>query len=97
MLDVQALLNGVSTTEMRQAGLPTRREVLSGLKSAFGENDFHDLLFDLKIRPGSLAGDSLDGKMRELVTFVERENRYQDLVTEMVGKRPHLFHESRRL
>ncbi|WP_420640976.1 COR domain-containing protein [Candidatus Leptofilum sp.] len=96
MLDVQELLNGVSTTEMRQAGLPTRREVLSALKSAFDENEFHDLLFDLKIRSGSLAGDSLDAKMRELVTLVERENRYQDLVTEMVSKRPHLFNESRR-
>ncbi|MCB8977257.1 MAG: GTP-binding protein [Ardenticatenaceae bacterium] len=97
MLDVQALLNGVSTSEMRQAGLPTRREVLSALKSGFDDNDFHDLLFDLKIRPGSLAGDTLDAKMREVVTLVERENRYQDLVTEVVGKRPHLFNESRRL
>ncbi|WP_420629104.1 COR domain-containing protein [Candidatus Leptofilum sp.] len=96
MLDVQQLLNGVSTSEMRQAGIPTRREVLSALKSAFDENEFHDLLFDLKIRSGSLVGNSLDGKMRELVTLVERESRYQDLVTEVVGKRPHLFNESRR-
>ncbi len=96
MLDVQELLNGVSTTEMRQAGLPTRREVLSGLKTAFNENEFNDLLFDLKIRPGSLAGDTLDGKMRELVTLVERNGRFQDLITEMAGKRPYLFDESRR-
>ena len=96
MLDVQDLLNGVSTSQMRQAGLPTRSEVLSGLKSAFDENEFHDLLFDLKIRPGSLAGNSLDGKMRELVALVERENRYQDLVTEIVGKRPYLFNDSKR-
>lgn len=96
MLNVQELLNGVSTTEMRQAGLPTRREVLSALKTAFNETEFNDLLFDLKIRPGLLGGDALDDKMRELVTFVERDGRFQDLVTEMAGKRPHLFNESRR-
>jgi internalin A len=96
MLDVQDLLNGVSTTEMRQAGLPTRREVLSGLKTAFDETEFNDLLFNLKIRPGSLAGDSLDDRMRELVAHVERNGRFQDLVTEMAGKRPYLFDESRR-
>lgn len=81
---------------MRQAGLPTRREVLSGLKTAFNENDFHDLLFDLQIRPGSLAGESLDGKMREVVRYVEDRNRYQDLVTEIASKRPHLFDDSKR-
>lgn len=96
MLDVQELLNGVSTTEMRQAGLPTRREVLSGLKTAFNEDDFHDLLFDLQIRPGSLAGDTLDGKMRELVANVERNGRFQDLVTAIASKRPHLFDDSKR-
>ncbi|MAT98393.1 MAG: hypothetical protein CL608_14715 [Anaerolineaceae bacterium] len=96
ILDVQELLNGISTTEMRQAGLPTRREVLSGLKTAFNEDDFHDLLFDLNIRPGTLAGDTLDGKMLALVTHVERHGRFQDLVTEIAGKRPYLFDESRR-
>ncbi len=65
-------------------------------KTAFNEDEFQDLLFELNIRPGSLAGDSLDSRMRELVAQVERNGRFQDLVTEMAGKRPHLFNESRR-
>ncbi|MFZ1397213.1 MAG: COR domain-containing protein [Candidatus Promineifilaceae bacterium] len=96
MLDVQALLNGVSTSEMRQAGLPTRREVLSGLKTAFDETEFNDLLFDLNIRSGEIGGDSLDDRMMALVGYVERHGRFQDLVTAIASKRPYLFHESRR-
>lgn len=56
-----------------------------------------DLLFDLIIRSGSLAGDSLDAKMRELVGHVERNGRFQDLVTAIASKRPFLFDDSKRL
>ncbi|VAW37888.1 hypothetical protein MNBD_CHLOROFLEXI01-928 [hydrothermal vent metagenome] len=95
-LSVQQLLNGIATPAMRQTGLPTRREVLAGLKAAFDKNEFNDLLFDLKIRPGALAGNSLDSKMRDLVGYVERNGRLPDLVTEIINQRPSLFNKSGR-
>lgn len=97
-LNVQKLLNGISTSEMRQVGLPNRRDVLAALQAGFdSEDEFGDLLFGLEISAGELAGDSRHGKMRELVTLVERHGRFQDLVTVIAEKRPHLFNESRRL
>ena len=97
MLDVQALLNGVSTSEMRQAGLPTRREVLSALNAGFDKGEFHGLLFELGIGKNDIGGESTAEQMRECVEFAERNNKYQDLVTVIASKRPHLFNESRRL
>ena len=97
MLDVQELLNGVSTSEMRQTGLPTRREVLSALKSGFDKGEFHGLLFELGISKNDIGGESIADQMRECVEFAERNNKYQDLVTAIASKRPHLFNESRRL
>ena len=96
-LSVQQLLNGITSPAMRQTGLPTQREVLSALKVAFNENEFHELLFDLKIRPGALAGDSLDSRMRELVGTMERNGRFPDLVTEIASHKPFLFAESKRI
>jgi hypothetical protein len=96
-LSVQQLLNGIATPAMRQTGLPTRGEVLAGMKAAFDENEFHDLLFDLKIRPGALAGDSLDSRMRDLVEYMERNGRLPDLVTEIARQKPFLFNASKRI
>ncbi|MBK8904132.1 MAG: leucine-rich repeat domain-containing protein [Anaerolineaceae bacterium] len=96
LLDVQELLNGVSTSAMREAGLPNKREILAALKAGFDEKEFLELLFDLSIRPGELAGDELDARMLSLVGYVERHGRFQDLVTAIAEKRPYLFDESRR-
>ena len=95
-LNVQKLLNGVSTTAMRQAGLPTQSEVLAGLKTAFDETEFDELLLSLHIRKGELKGDSLDSRMLSCVEYAKRHGRFQDLVTEIASKRPHLFDDSRR-
>ncbi|MCP4419387.1 MAG: hypothetical protein GY805_22465, partial [Chloroflexi bacterium] len=94
-LKVQQLLKGVTTPAMRQTGLPTGSDVLAALKEGFDKNEFHDLLLDLKIKPGALAGDSLFSKMRELVGFVERNGRLPDLVTELTSKKPFLFDASK--
>ena len=81
---------------MRQAGLPTRREVLSGLKTAFNDDEFNELLLSLDIDRGALGGESLHGQMTDCVGYVERHGRFQDLVTAIASKRPHLFNETRR-
>ena len=95
-LNVQKLLNGVSTTAMRQAGLPTHREVLEALRSGFDKGEFHELLFELGISKNDIGGESPAEQMRECVMHMERNGRFQDLVTAIASKRPHLFDESKR-
>ena len=90
MLNVSDLLNGVSTSDMRQAGLPTRSQILADLRRAFDDNEFDDLLFDLDIEPIDISGDSTADKMRELVKYAQRHNRTADLVAAIGEKRPYL-------
>ena len=90
MLNVSDLLNGVSTSAMRQAGLPTRSQILADLRRAFDDNEFDDLLFDLDIEPIDIGGEATADKMRELVKYAQRHNRTADLVAAIGEKRPYL-------
>jgi hypothetical protein len=90
MLNVAELLNGVSTSAMRQAGLPTRSQLLADLRQAFDENEFDDLLFDLHIDEKDIGGDSTTEKMRELIKYIERRDRVPELVAAIGEKRPYL-------
>jgi hypothetical protein len=90
MLDVQELLNGVSTSAMRQAGLPTRSQILADLRHAFNEDEFDALLFDLHVDEKDIGGASTIEKMRELVKYMERRDRVPDLVAAIREKRPHI-------
>ena len=90
MLNVSDLLNGVSTSAMRQAGLPTRSQILADLRRAFDDTEFDDLLFDLEIDPIDIGGEATADKMRELVKYMQRRNRTADLVAAIGEKRPYL-------
>ena len=87
---IKDLLNGVSTSAMRQTGLPTRSQLLSNLRQAFDENEFDDLLFDLNIDVKDIGGNTTIEKMRELIKYMERRNRALDLVAAIREKRPYL-------
>jgi hypothetical protein len=90
MLNVQELLNGVSTSAMRQAGLPTRSQLLADLRRAFDESEFDELLFDLAIDEKDIGGDTTADRMRELIKYIERRDRIPDLVAAIGEKRPYL-------
>jgi hypothetical protein len=90
MLDVQELLNGVSTAAMRQAGLHTRSQILADLRHAFNEDEFDDLLFDLHINQNDIGGDSITEKIRELIKYMERRDGVPELVAAIREKRPHM-------
>ena len=65
MLNVQELLNGVSTTAMRRAGLPSPQK--SAICSAsFDESEFYNLLFELNVATSLIAGP-IDDQLREFV------------------------------
>ncbi|MEM7115426.1 MAG: COR domain-containing protein [Chloroflexota bacterium] len=93
MLDVAELLNGVSTVAMRQAGLPSRSEILATLRDAFSQGEFYGLLFELSINKNDIGGEAPADQMREFVSYMERQNRLGELVELMGKKRP--FHNPR--
>ncbi|MCA9976684.1 MAG: hypothetical protein KC413_13070, partial [Anaerolineales bacterium] len=90
MLDVQELLNGVSTSAMRQAGLPSRSQILADLRSGFSKDEFYDLLFALSINKNDIGGETIADQMRECITFMERHGRVAELVTAIRKERPRL-------
>lgn len=90
MLDVQQLLNGVSTSAMRQAGLPTRTQILADLRNGFNQDEFYGLLFELGINKNDVGGETVTEQMREFVAHMERHNRMAELVEAIGKKRPHL-------
>ncbi|MCA9964784.1 MAG: leucine-rich repeat domain-containing protein [Anaerolineales bacterium] len=90
LLDVQALLNGVSTEAMRQAGLPSRRNILSNLRTRFDQGEFYGLLFELGISKNDIGGETVTEQMQELMTYMERRNRMVELVEVIGKKRPFL-------
>lgn len=89
VLSVQQLLNGVTTSAMRQSGLPSRQEILATLRTAFDENEFYDLLFNLGVDRKDIGGETASYQMRECVLFMERNGRLAELVAVMGEKRPY--------
>ena len=90
MLDVQELLNGVSTSAMRQAGLPSRTNLLADLRTAFNEGEFYGLLFELGINKNDIGGETITDQMRECIAYMERHNKMAELVAAIGKKRPYL-------
>jgi len=88
MLNVQDLLNGVSTSAMRQAGLPSPQKIRDMLR-AFDESEFYELLFELDVDQAEFHG-SLEDQRRECVQYMQRHNRLADLVALIGYKRPRM-------
>ncbi|MCB9419782.1 MAG: GTP-binding protein [Ardenticatenaceae bacterium] len=90
MLNVQELLNGVSTSAMRQAGLPSRSQLLADLRSGFNDGEFYGLLFELGVNKNDIGGETITDKMRECIAYMERHNRVAELVAAIRKKRPRM-------
>jgi internalin A len=96
LLDVQELLNGVSTMAMRQAGLQSRKQILDSIRS-LDQTEFRSLLFVLNINPGDLAGDTDTLRKMECLEYMERRGRLAELITEITRLRPERFEHARTL
>lgn len=95
IFSVKQLLNGVSTSAMRQSGLPSRTQILDALRTYFDKSDFYELLFALDIDRDKLAGESVDDQKRECVLYMERNGRLAKLVEAMRKERPNLDFRTR--
>ena len=75
---------------MRQAGLPSRIQILDTLRNYFDNGDFYELLFDLGVSKNDIDGQTIIDKMRDLVIYMERRGRLPELLALMKEKRPHI-------
>lgn len=57
----------------------------------FSEGELRDLCFDLKVEYEGLAGEGKDGKVRELVAYLERRGRIPELIAACRDLRPNAF------
>lgn len=90
MLDVQKLLNGVSTSAMRQIGLPHRSNILTELRSGFNDSEFYGLLSELDVNRNDIGGETITDQMRECVAYMDRRNRIPELVAAIRRERPYM-------
>lgn len=56
----------------------------------FSEDEFRTLCLDMDHRFDKLPGESLEGKMREFIALMERQNRLMDLLKVLTAERPHI-------
>jgi internalin A len=96
-VDVQALLGSIEDPAYRRQGAFTRQEIYKLLRDGYStEDEVGELCFLLGIDAAELGGDSTAAKMRELVVYMERHGRIQDLITHLQKERPNLFHGRKR-
>jgi hypothetical protein len=72
-------------TTLNQAQLMTLREILV---KRFNVEELRTLCFDLGIDYGSLPAQGKLGKAREIVTYLDRRDRIEDLIAEGQRQRP---------
>ena len=63
-----------------QRSLPSRTELHKILITYFNESELRDLCFRLDIDYEELPGSTKSDKARELITYAERNGRYEELV-----------------
>lgn len=88
VLSVQKLLNGVSTSAMRQVDIPSRQKVANDLRVHFNEDEFYELLFDLDVDRDDLEGNTVNAKKVSCVVYMERRGRLAELVKAIQERRP---------
>ena len=71
-----------------------RKDLVKLIARDFSDQDeFTDLLFELDLEYSTIKGGTIPAKSRELVTFKERRGEVEELLTAIVGMRPHLQDE----
>lgn len=67
---------------------PDMTAIYERLVRSYGLNDINDLAFSLGVPVDELGEDTLSGRARALVQYVERRDRLADLLAAMNTKRP---------
>lgn len=69
---------------------PSLTLVRKTLLDIFSEDEFRTLCFDMGHRYDKLSGESLEGKMREFLSLLERQNRVEELFVQLTEERPNV-------
>ena len=68
-----------------------RRELVRLIARDFAtEEDFAELLFEIDLELGQIPGRNIPGKARELLTYMERRGKVDELLAAIAALRPHL-------
>lgn len=70
---------------------PNRNALLDFLDQRYNTEEFKTLCFRLYVDYEDLAAETLDGKMREFVRYLERHDRTADLLRRLERDRPEAF------
>jgi predicted acylesterase/phospholipase RssA len=81
-------VTNMSTTASDSVSRVQLRRIMVEL---FNEAELREIVFDLGIDYEGLAGDSKGRKVTELVLYVERHGRYQEVIDECRRRRPSAF------
>lgn len=65
-------------------------ELLERLRQLFSEGEIRDICFELDIDYESLSGSGKGGKSRELINYLSRRERLNDLITICQRERPNI-------
>jgi internalin A len=88
-IDVKLLLNGIDLADARKMPVQLRQILVE----RFDWEELETLCYDLGIDFQSLKGDSKAGKARELIAYLSRRERLNDLITMGKVQRPDIIWE----
>lgn len=88
-IDVKLLLNGIDLADTRKKPVQLRQILIE----RFDWEELETLCYDLGVDFQSLKGDSKAGKARELIAFLSRRERLDDLITMGKTQRPDIIWE----
>ncbi|MEM7115021.1 MAG: COR domain-containing protein [Chloroflexota bacterium] len=87
-ISVSALLQGEVVPTTADLSLPQLRRLLN---AHFDKEELADLIFDLEIDGNLIGGETVAGRIRELLGYVERNGSLPDLITHLRQTRPALL------
>jgi hypothetical protein len=86
-----ALAKTASHTEARQGtSLVNPVSLRKAISKAYSQPEFEILCSDMRVRYDDLRGSTLETKILDLITWHERRQKYDELVSKVLDDRPHL-------
>ncbi|MCP4356584.1 MAG: hypothetical protein GY796_01015 [Chloroflexi bacterium] len=65
--------------------------IFSKMEGRFNDTELNSLIFELGFADGIISGDNLPDKIRQLVEYVYRRGRLEELHQLLIQERPHIF------
>ena len=83
-------LSRLKAAQRAKMGLGETTRLFHSIDSHFNDSELRDLCFELGVDYDNLSGDNKRDKARELVEWMKRYDRLEELTELLTNKRPHL-------